>query len=976
MKRCILLVFVVLCTLSLFAENVWENPVLIRQAQDTKYLSTSVAMPNGIVTVWSDTRDGNCQLYAQYQNETGTKLWNEQGLKLENNPSIKGEHKVYKADDNSVLVVWEEHQFDTQTYIKKAQKINLNGDLLWGESGITYYTNSNDIIFYDNFSDNAGGFYFVNKQEQNYNLYHINSEGVVSNPTNLQLPPNSKINDYDFNVLFSNQSGITLTYILNNNHFLANFSTSGNQNWSVNTHFNTLIQSSEFDIQYSQNSNYLIICRNYENTSIQAVSATGNLMWGEQPILLSSKYSLNFPKVAELNNKSYFLLCNVSDYRIVGIDSLGNNILDYILPMNGASYSRSYGNTLIAQNNALYAFYNEEMTNGYTNILVNKFDENGSVFWQNPLTINMPVDAIRNFNVCKQNNNLMVFWMNYNNSIYSQGLNVNDQFIIPNNPCIIHQALCYSNYYSYYTPKTIQKDGKTLIVWIDDISYQTSGLFYQIVNSDGQKLFESSRRLLPFENIIYNDYLLQLDNNGNVIIVCNVVESRSPKTILQKIDWEGNLLYTPAGIKVFDTVSSIRKEFQLFNDGSDLFIYGSTYDISNFYGTIIGQKITNGNIMWGPYGKVIIDKADGGQFDENNIDVTLCNLSLNENTIFWHEYQNGCSSYRILKLDSEGLPAPGWNTEGNLIVSLPYDLSSNQHNNLISLANGYLFTYDSGNPDLNILNYYYQIISNNGELLLSEPALLKLPNIARIINAFYNGTLTIIYELNTSNEQSTNYAVQKFNIIDNHLVAAWTEPKLLSSTSSYPIIFEMLFNRIAEVSISDLDLNFKMYNENGELMGVPSLIYINQSKVINDFTMQKTNNSELICLWSSIILDGEYSSGQSIYLQKISSSDFTETDVPENSTNKIELYQNYPNPFNPSTCISFNLKNTQNVEVNIYNIKGQKVKELVNTKLEAGKHSFTWDGNNQNNKKTSAGIYFYQIKAGDFKQTKKMIMIK
>jgi hypothetical protein len=104
-------------------------------------------------------------------------------------------------------------------------------------------------------------------------------------------------------------------------------------------------------------------------------------------------------------------------------------------------------------------------------------------------------------------------------------------------------------------------------------------------------------------------------------------------------------------------------------------------------------------------------------------------------------------------------------------------------------------------------------------------------------------------------------------------------------------------------------------------------------------------------------------------------------DVEENtiipSANDFNL-NNYPNPFNPETMISFDLttEHTENTELSIYNIKGQKVKTLVNKVLPAGKHSVVWDGKDDNNKSVSSGIYFYKIKAGNYQKVKKMVLIK
>jgi FlgD Ig-like domain/Fibronectin type III domain len=86
---------------------------------------------------------------------------------------------------------------------------------------------------------------------------------------------------------------------------------------------------------------------------------------------------------------------------------------------------------------------------------------------------------------------------------------------------------------------------------------------------------------------------------------------------------------------------------------------------------------------------------------------------------------------------------------------------------------------------------------------------------------------------------------------------------------------------------------------------------------------------------------------------------------------------NYPNPFNPITTIKFDLPVEGEVKLTIYNIKGQKVKQLVKDRIEAGTHSVEWNGTDSNNKQVSSGVYFYRLEAAGKKTlTNKMLMLK
>jgi HYDIN/CFA65/VesB-like, Ig-like domain/FlgD Ig-like domain len=89
-----------------------------------------------------------------------------------------------------------------------------------------------------------------------------------------------------------------------------------------------------------------------------------------------------------------------------------------------------------------------------------------------------------------------------------------------------------------------------------------------------------------------------------------------------------------------------------------------------------------------------------------------------------------------------------------------------------------------------------------------------------------------------------------------------------------------------------------------------------------------------------------------------------------------ELSGNHPNPFNPSTSINFSLNTPTFVSINIYNMKGQKIKSLVSEEMGANYHHVVWDGKDKSGKSAASGIYFYRMKAGDYDKVKKMLIQK
>lgn len=94
-------------------------------------------------------------------------------------------------------------------------------------------------------------------------------------------------------------------------------------------------------------------------------------------------------------------------------------------------------------------------------------------------------------------------------------------------------------------------------------------------------------------------------------------------------------------------------------------------------------------------------------------------------------------------------------------------------------------------------------------------------------------------------------------------------------------------------------------------------------------------------------------------------------EIVDESPEKFELIQNYPNPFNPTTSISFSLPKTEYVSLKVYNSLGEEVKELVNGFILEGNYKVIFDGSN-----LSSGLYFYKIETSEFKEVRKMMLLK
>lgn len=91
---------------------------------------------------------------------------------------------------------------------------------------------------------------------------------------------------------------------------------------------------------------------------------------------------------------------------------------------------------------------------------------------------------------------------------------------------------------------------------------------------------------------------------------------------------------------------------------------------------------------------------------------------------------------------------------------------------------------------------------------------------------------------------------------------------------------------------------------------------------------------------------------------------------------RVTLNQNHPNPFNPATEISFSLREPGQVELSVHDIGGRVVASVFSGVLGEGRHSLSWDGQNDDGRKAASGVYFYRVASGQFSETRKMTLLK
>ena len=181
-----------------------------------------------------------------------------------------------------------------------------------------------------------------------------------------------------------------------------------------------------------------------------------------------------------------------------------------------------------------------------------------------------------------------------------------------------------------------------------------------------------------------------------------------------------------------------------------------------------------------------------------------------------------------------------------------------------------------------------------------------------------------------------------------------TKSVIIQSNSEKEITLTGVFNTLEEFKIlNTFPVTIPSF---GELRIDVSFTPLEVGNILDTLNVRSDSDSSIIN--SQIIVTG---TGTII-------SDLGE-ETTINSTYSLE--QNYPNPFNPYTNIRFSIPKSEHVSINVYNIRGELIKSLIDREMEPGSYKINFDGNG-----LASGMYFYKITAGSFTGMKKMILLK
>jgi len=997
MKKLIL--FLLFFPILLFPQIEWqENGIPIRKGDYIEWQKASVAFDNEMIVAWTDCRRSDRDVWLQKYDIQGNPLWSEDILvcgEIDRQEDIV----IIKADENSVIIAWIDfrNEYEGDIY---AQKVTLEGELIWDNNGLQVCTENDIQRSLELVSDESSGAYIIWLDYRGVGgsaIYgtHILAGGTIGVGWDLNGSPIVTDLNSQNQLTFceDGEGGAILVWhdtrnVYDENLYMQRISQSGNILWTENGVLVTNAPDTQEKpkLKPAGNGEFFITWRDKRSDPegdiyAQKINLDGDIMWANDKEIYGGNGIQRNPLLTYTLDNAAVITWedgrddpSYKDIYIQKIDSNGNLIWNYEgVPIVIAEYDQLNISMIADENNGCWITWedNRLLNHPFHAIYLQHIDSNGSALLQNNGIIVCDEQYDLDLPMLKHlNNSVCISWQDsrtQSESIYTQFFDMQGNFLLPSNGICLKSGLSGDALNHHFLTNV----DNPVILW-EDTRNNNLQIYMQILNPDGSTAFDKNGIPITNNTECYQENMDVVfnSNNGLTSVVWEEIRENTKKIYTQAIDQNGSFTWSDdLGIQVSANLSPENQEYpQISNiiNGTNIEYFIGWSDppdwINGF--DIYAQKLSeDGTILW-------------------TDDVLICD-SIGDNILYeiiqnyfiWVSIQWPNHNLYVKSINSDGSTMNGWPEEGLLICGEP---------GIESYPKGFLTNQDllviwedyrNNNRDI-----YGQLITSEGNTLWQDSGTCLATGDFDDLNFSIDFNDEYFY-MSWESDNGSNFEIktQKYDYLGSPV---WQNDLVLGVANSDKddpdikcVEDGLIVTWSEQMDYVNKAIKAQMINESGEILWSEDGLFVcdyirHRNKPILSFN----GNDHIYCTWE----DERSSYGFSlydIYAQKINISELFADDhsIPSYTCSLC----NYPNPFNPTTTISFSIQELSKINLSIYNIKGQKVKTLVNNELTSGSHSIIWNGKNESGETVSSGLFFYKLNVnGKAEEVKKCLLLK
>ena len=997
-----------------------ENGVPIRQGVNIEWSRAAAELNNGtVVFVWSDTRYGGRDLWAQAVGKDGV-VW-EKSILIDGKTDRQEDPVIIGTSDGNAIIAWVDFHYDEFGGDIAAQKISPEGELLW--------ETTRDLCLADGIQislnivpDNDGGAIVIWLDDRNgfTDIYGVHIDGDGNNypgwPEDGLALAVGNYAQHSHTLWEDGENGAILAYVNASSSpsiEVIRILEEGEIAWSKELAIGAReygsprlspIGEDAFGIAYidAQNS--------YRNIYVSAFDKNGDDLWAEpKPVFESVKEQLN-PRVATATDGGFIVVwedtrnssMSSQDLYVQKVDLDGNFLWeDGGIALFLDDFEQKNPRIESDKNGGAFITWEDARTGNYPikEIYVQHFLSDGTIAWEEGGRAVTELNADSYSPLLKvTDDSVLVGWADKRNGsvgIYCQGYDFDGNLMF-NDEGEENGKLVYWGLSGNASKHQIIKNGEyAYIAWVDS-RYAHLGFQIKIqkIDQEGNIYFEENGKSITKHTGANqasgsgednHKISLATHHSGGVVLAWVEQRKHTILSYVQAIGPDGEMLWDEEGVGITNI-----DDFTIYQYEPTISRMGDEYIVAWVQSKTSGdmnarnvrvQKIVDGEIMWGDEGKEIawqiMDDPDYPYYEDHQLEAVV------EDYVVWLlKGYEGRSRLFVKKLGEDGEPAEGWDEYGTRVCTK--EGASVSGTKSILTSKGLFVAWEDKRNDTSSI--YGQIVDENGDTLWEKDGipLADYDNDQTIVSIDCDGEfIYLVWRDAREGANSQNIGIQKIDLEGNLL---WSDPS--------PFVCK---NEVEKdqptMSLVGSNVLVLWYNNYGVIGSdvYGQLVNGEDGSVYWDGYGEKISNAEkrqlnphmvpfddryALAIWH----DGRSSGKEEIvglYAQKIDTGFLNVEKIEMSPVLRHMLHSNYPNPFNPETTIAFNLAKNDNVSLKVYNLKGQLVRSLIGDEyLEKGRHEVVWDGKDNSSKSVGTGMYFYKLEAKDTSTTKKMLLLK
>ncbi len=1012
MKR-ILLLCLMVCSLGLILAQTdvlpWGEEKNIRQADDFIWSNAVAAQSNGVVYVWSKVDSDRTNIYAQMKDVQGNTPWGNQPLLVNQDQMIKDRPQIVATSDNCYIIAWYAYENDNSSPQLVLQKINAQGQLLWAPQGVVV-NGQNELTFsLKMISDDNGGVFLTwgsipdNSNIKQIRAQHLSSAGnALWNEFGTVVNESIFISSDYYGICKNSVNGIFIVYLNNSSDVTSSTIVSASLDNSGTVIYQEQVVSDFASIKaklqvIADNQGGFYVCwvdaRDLAGIYTQRINSSGIPVFAQdvfvQTLTNSNPYLFNN---VNSQNEEIILVSELGGYNLTGfckynkINSTGS-VVTSALNLFQSSVDGLAGFEML--NDIFYVVCATNDTDS-RKLVLQKINSEGTLLLgaagYTLQTFSYETDYCPN--LVNVSDHLVYTWIQYDNA--GKYMNTKSCDLSGNSLGPITQIVTCNNNIAQLISLVGYSD-HAFVIWREynaisnDVPMQK--LYFRKINNIGNMTPLTSGTLIgeaihldvkvtknAAEGFTIYGFFSNTDNGGlyaKIYDASGVNTSGNPgKKICQQ---STNDLFFTLIVKENNYTSILFRES------------------ANYPGSLRAQRLTGNTVAYPVTGHYVMD----------NPNFSYRMLDYKNNILFLCAFDStNIATYKAFKLTDNYDLDPAWPEEGYTIFTGQDNYYYEPYTKMFATEEGIIFTRSDYDTDTSTNQVLLQKIDTEGNLVFPEGG-YALP-LSNVLDTQWNNGLEVF-----TSDNRFNLTFQKYTINGTQVTPLWEFNKMIFpdnynyiysnrlKISSFPGYTTCFLDDGGNPEINNpihTNLDFNLIDDQGNVLAGDNGLQLSNSleSLVNSikdnlivepvdmntvylaWTENHENDHGFYINYDKYVREYYYSN---IKIQKINIQPLG-TDNPINAPTTFKLNNNYPNPFNPETTISFNLPAQAKVELSVYNIKGQKVTNLVNETMPAGKHDVTWKGRGSSEKPVSSGVYFYKLTANGKSQIKKMLLMK